>query len=111
MALVVSLPVPRWALPVRIDPWENAYGQTPKRTDLIPTLLPAGRIPRVLGFAALTGVVLATAEYAGSGLRGVFKRDVDEYERKEFLRKNRRRPIEETLAEIGEGRGEWFCDD
>ncbi|KAJ8132661.1 hypothetical protein O1611_g964 [Lasiodiplodia mahajangana] len=30
---------------------------------------------------------------------------MDEYERKEYLRKNRRRPIEETIADIGEGRG------
>jgi hypothetical protein len=29
----------------------------------------------------------------------------DEFERKEYLRKNRRRPIEETIAEVGEGRG------
>ena len=30
---------------------------------------------------------------------------IDEYERKEQLRKNRRRPIQETLNELGEGRG------
>jgi len=31
---------------------------------------------------------------------------VDEVSRKEYLRKNRRRPIEQTIAELGEGRGE-----
>jgi len=30
---------------------------------------------------------------------------VDEVARKEFLRKNRRRDINETVAELGEGRG------
>lgn len=37
-----------------------------------------------------------------------FRKDagVDEYDRKEYLRKNRRRPIQETIDEMGEGRGE-----
>lgn len=30
---------------------------------------------------------------------------VDEFDRKEYLRKNRRRPIEQTISELGEGRG------
>lgn len=30
---------------------------------------------------------------------------IDEYERKEYLRKNRRRPLVETIADVGEGRG------
>lgn len=36
-----------------------------------------------------------------------FARDaeVDEYERTEQVRRNKRRPIEETLQELGEGRG------
>lgn len=36
-----------------------------------------------------------------------YERDagVDEFERKMALRKNRRRPVEQTIAEIGEGRG------
>ena len=36
-----------------------------------------------------------------------FRRDpnVDEVSRKEFLRKNRRKSIEETVHELGEGRG------
>lgn len=67
----------------------------------------AGRLPRVLGYGTLTAVVLAAYEFTGGSLKGYWRSpDVDEYERKEMMRKNRRRPIEETLAEIGEGRGE-----
>lgn len=64
-------------------------------------------MPAILGYGAFTSVVLAVFDYTGASLRG--KRPeiegMDEFERKEHLRKNRRRPIEETLAEIGEGRG------
>lgn len=63
-------------------------------------------MPRILGYGAFTAVVLAAYDFTGNSLRG-YDRDpeVDEYERKEYLRKNRRRPIEETIAELGEGRG------
>lgn len=64
-------------------------------------------MPLILGYGAATSVLLTAFEYSGSSLRG--KRPeiegMDEFERKEYLRKNRRRPIEETLAEVGEGRG------
>lgn len=64
-------------------------------------------MPRVLGYGALMSVALTVFNYTGSSLKGYWAAtNVDEYERKEMLRKNRRRPIEETLAEIGEGRGE-----
>jgi hypothetical protein len=45
-------------------------------------------------------------DYTGGTLSG-FKKDneIDDFERKEALRKNRRRPIEETISELGEGRG------
>jgi hypothetical protein len=51
-------------------------------------------------------VVLGTFDYAGGTLTG-YTRDpaVDEVDRKEFLRKNRRIPVEQTVAELGEGRG------
>ncbi len=57
----------------------------------------------------MVAVVMALFNYTGGKLSG-WDRDpnVDEYERKEQLRKNRRRPIEETLADVGEGRGESF---
>jgi hypothetical protein len=45
-------------------------------------------------------------DYTGGSLSGFKKdKDLDEFERKEALRKNRRRPIQETLSELGEGRG------
>ncbi|KAI1812438.1 hypothetical protein GGS20DRAFT_587495 [Poronia punctata] len=69
--------------------------------------LRTGRIPRILGYGAFFGVVMTVFEYTGGSLQG--KRTevegMDEYQRKEYLRKNRRRPIEETIADIGEGRG------
>ena len=64
-------------------------------------------MPRIVGYGAFTAVVLAAYEFTGGALKGYFQReDVDGYERKEMLRNRRRIPIEETLAEIGEGRGE-----
>ncbi|KAK3317871.1 hypothetical protein B0T19DRAFT_300562 [Cercophora scortea] len=67
--------------------------------------LRTGRMPRILGLGAFSAVVMAAYDYTGGSLSG-FKRDPeeDEYERKERLRMNRRRPVEETLAEVGEGR-------
>jgi hypothetical protein len=57
----------------------------------------------------LTAVVLGAFDYTGGALTG-YKKDpeIDEFERKEQLRKNRRRPIEETIAELGEGRGLFY---
>lgn len=55
---------------------------------------------------SLTAVVIGAYDYTGGRLSG-YKKDpkVDEFDRKQELRKNRRRPIEETIAEVGEGRG------
>ena len=63
-------------------------------------------IPAVLGYGAGVAIVMALFDYTGGSLAG-FRRDptVDEYERKAALRTNRRRPIEETISELGEGRG------
>jgi hypothetical protein len=45
-------------------------------------------------------------DYTGGKLTGYDKDpSIDEVARKEALRKDRRRPIEETIAELGEGRG------
>jgi hypothetical protein len=66
----------------------------------------AGTTPAVLGFGALTAIVLGAYDYTGGSLTGYTKDpEIDEFERKEALRKNRRRPIEETINELGEGRG------
>ncbi|KAI4274419.1 MAG: hypothetical protein LQ337_003954 [Flavoplaca oasis] len=62
--------------------------------------------PAVLGFGALLAIIQGTFDYTGGKMTG-FARDgeVDEYERTEQVRRNKRRPIEETLQELGEGRG------
>ncbi|KAI1497291.1 NADH-ubiquinone oxidoreductase-like protein [Biscogniauxia marginata] len=69
--------------------------------------LRAGRISRILGFGTIFAVLLSTLQYTGGSLRGKKSgvSELDEYERKETLRLNRRRPISETIANIGEGRG------
>ena len=61
----------------------------------------------MVGYGCMVAVVLGAFSYTGGKLEG-YHRDptVDEVARKEFLRKNRRRPIEGTLEELGEGRGE-----
>jgi hypothetical protein len=68
--------------------------------------------PAVMGYGAALSVVLAAFTYTGGKLTG-YERDptVDEVSRKEFLRKNRRRPVDEIVNELGEGRGTcWTCD-
>ena len=61
----------------------------------------------MLGSAAVAGVTLGVFELTGARLRGWTDRpEEEEFERKIRLRANRRRPMEETIAEIGEGRGE-----
>ena len=69
----------------------------------------AGTTPAVLGFGALTAVLMGAYDYTGGTLTG-YKKDptLDEFERKQELRKNRRRPIEQTISELGEGRGMNF---
>jgi hypothetical protein len=62
--------------------------------------------PAVVGMGALFAVVASAASYTG----GIFEsehvsEDEDKMTMKEFIRRNRRRPIEETIAEVGEGRG------
>jgi len=57
----------------------------------------------------LSSVVLSLYNYTGGKITGKGgNKYVDEYERKMELRKNRRRPIEETIDDIGEGRGEFL---
>ncbi|KAF2144450.1 uncharacterized protein K452DRAFT_284769 [Aplosporella prunicola CBS 121167] len=63
-------------------------------------------VPAFLGYGAGLATILGTFDFCGHALTG-YTRDpnVDEYERKEYLRTNRRRPFEQTVAELGEGRG------
>ncbi|KAI9680791.1 MAG: hypothetical protein M1817_004231 [Caeruleum heppii] len=61
-------------------------------------------MPAVLGYGAGVAVILGAFDYTGGSLTGYTRDpDVDEFERKQILRKNRRRPIEQTVAELGEG--------
>lgn len=63
-------------------------------------------MPSVMGYGAGLALLLGTFDYTGGNLRGYFTDpDVDETTRKELLRKTRRRPIEETVESLGEGRG------
>lgn len=50
---------------------------------------------------------MAAFDYTGGSFFGFQANpNVDEYARKEELRANKRRPIAETLEQLGEGRGE-----
>ena len=63
-------------------------------------------MPAVLGYGAGLAVLLGVFDYTGGMLSGYrADPDVDEYTRKIEMRKARRRPIQETIEELGEGRG------
>ncbi|KAK0725438.1 hypothetical protein B0H67DRAFT_598690 [Lasiosphaeris hirsuta] len=67
--------------------------------------LRTGRMPRVLGYGAFAAIVSSAFYYTGNSLMGRGKDpELDNFERAERVRLNRRRPVEETLAEVGEGR-------
>lgn len=70
----------------------------------------AGRIPMILGYGALTSITLSVFELTGGSLRGKKPEieGMDEFERKDYLRTNRRGPIENTIQNLGEGRGKHF---
>jgi hypothetical protein len=63
-------------------------------------------MPAVLGYGSGLAIVAFAFDYTHTSLSGQ-KGDptVDEVDRKTAMRRNRRRPIEETIAELGEGRG------
>jgi hypothetical protein len=60
----------------------------------------------VLGYGAALAAVMGTFEYTGGTLFGTWRDPtVDRYAEMERLRTRYRTPGEETIAEIGEGRG------
>lgn len=68
----------------------------------------ARSFPALLGYGAAFSVVMSAYGFTGGSLAGRGDSgEEDGYARKEALRKNRRRPITETLEELGEGRGWW----
>ncbi|KAL1978756.1 hypothetical protein VTN31DRAFT_1615 [Thermomyces dupontii] len=68
--------------------------------------LRARTFPALFGYGAALAATLAAFDYTGGTFWGRDKpRNVDRYEELERLRKTYRRPVEETIAELGEGRG------
>ncbi|CRK42236.1 NADH-ubiquinone oxidoreductase 21.3 kDa subunit like protein [Verticillium longisporum] len=84
------------------DPWNSAIGGFVAGSILGMT---RKRMPTVLGVGALVSATMGVFDFTGARLRGWAERpEEDEFERKLALRANRRRPIEETIAELGERR-------
>lgn len=60
----------------------------------------------MLGYGTAVAIVLSVFNYTGGKLNGYIRDpEVDEFGRKQELRQNRRRPLEDTINELGEGRG------
>ncbi|KAH0605803.1 uncharacterized protein H6S33_004260 [Morchella sextelata] len=63
-------------------------------------------MPAVIGYGAGLALILGAFDYTGGSLTGLFKdMNMDEVTRKEMLRAGRRRPVDETVEVLGEGRG------
>lgn len=63
-------------------------------------------MPAVLGYGAALATVIGLFEYTGGQLMPIGKDpQIDDFDRKEALKKRYRRPVQETINEIGEGRG------
>ena len=76
-------------------------------TDKFPDQITVRTFPAVLGWGAGLAILQGAFDYTGGKFSGYEKDpNVDEYERKEALRNNRRRPVQETLEQLGEGRGQ-----
>lgn len=63
-------------------------------------------LPATIGYGAGLAITMSAFSYTGGSFFG-YRKDptIDEYDRKQGLRHNRRRPIDETISELGEGRG------
>jgi len=62
-------------------------------------------IPGMIGIGVMTGVAASVLTYTGGELRARPDPRRDIYAEREHLRKNYRSPVEETIAQLGEGRG------
>ena len=67
----------------------------------------AKRMPVVMGMGAAVGLTQGLFTLFGGRL-GSFKEESDEFERKEIIRRTTRIPVEQTIQEVGEGRGMLF---
>jgi hypothetical protein len=65
-------------------------------------------LPGIIGIGALMGISTSILTATGGRLRPWRDPERDILEEREALRKNYRRPVEETIAELGEGRGRMF---
>jgi hypothetical protein len=83
------------------DAWSAAFGGFMSGTILG---MPFKRMPIVMAFGGLFAGVQGTLYFLGGRIDS-FKEEEDEFERKEIIRRTTRRPVEQTIAEIGEGRG------
>lgn len=93
--LVVQCSVSDVCIAIQIDQREHQLKFVTVRT-----------APAVAGYGTALAILLGAWEFAGAKITGYnIDPTVDEVARKEYLRKNRRRPIEETLEQVGEGRG------
>jgi len=64
----------------------------------------------VLGCGTFFAIFAGTLQYTGGRLEGIKKQaEEDMFEWKMEMRRNKRRPLEETIAELGEGRGTFCC--
>jgi len=61
-------------------------------------------MPVVMGIGALIGGLQGTLHLFGARIDS-FKKEDDEFARKETVRRTTRVPIEQTISEVGEGRG------
>ncbi|KAH6606201.1 mitochondrial import inner membrane translocase subunit tim17 family [Trichoderma cornu-damae] len=66
--------------------------------------LPFKRTPVMLALGAFFGTAQGLFHVAGGRLDSFYKEE-DEFERKEIIRRTTRLPVEQTVAELGEGRG------
>lgn len=69
----------------------------------------ARRIPVVVGLGSGIGAFQGMFYYLG-GRYDTFRHERDEFARKETIRRTTRLPIEQTISEIGEGRGKSRMD-
>ena len=61
----------------------------------------------MIGIGALSAVATSLLTYTGGELRSKRDPERDIVAEREALRKNYRSPIEQTLSEVGEGRGTY----
>lgn len=80
-----------------------------KSGNQILTIVSGASFPAFMGYGSGLAILVFAFDYTGARWTG-FKRDpdVDEVDRKEWIRNNKRRPLSETIYELGEGRGTFL---